>query len=188
MARDHSAWLGNSSMHSDFDLLSGVVHLGQLSVTTNPLLAHTTHTVPPPTDSMHSINFVELDDHIHMLSWDESDLEPIVSDKIYEIGRVILGLGYVDEVQTPYVNVSQTPYVDDAHTSDVQYVIRGGRVVQQQPPTAARPLEGTSSHEEVRKEDDDILRQLQSTQARISIYSLLASSSTHRDALIQALS
>ena len=94
----------------------------------------------------------------------------------------------VDEVQTPYVNVSQTPYVDDAHTSDVQYVIRGGRVVQQQPPTAARPLEGTSSHEEVRKEDDDILRQLQSTQARISIYSLLASSSTHRDALIQALS
>ena len=67
--------------------------MGQPSVTTNPLLAHTTLMVPPPTDSMHSINFVELDDHIHMLSWDESDLEPIVSDKIYEIGRVILGLG-----------------------------------------------------------------------------------------------
>ena len=32
------------------------------------------------------------------------------------------------------------------------------------------------------------MRQLQSTQARISIWSLLASSSTHRDALIRALS
>ena len=38
------------------------------------------------------------------------------------------------------------------------------------------------------RKDDEILRQLQSTQARISIWSLLASSSTHRDALIQALS
>ena len=64
----------------------------------------------------------------------------------------------VEEVQTPYVDVSQTPYVDDVHTSNVQYVIRGGRVVQQQPPAAARPLEGTSSHEEVRREDDEILR------------------------------
>ncbi|RVW66340.1 hypothetical protein CK203_065238 [Vitis vinifera] len=41
---------------------------------------------------------------------------------------------------------------------------------------------------EVREEDDEILRQLQSTQARISIWSLLASSSTHRDALTRALS
>ncbi|XP_034693523.1 peptidyl-prolyl cis-trans isomerase B-like [Vitis riparia] len=61
-------------------------------------------------------------------------------------------------------------------------------VVRQQPSVAARPLEGTSSHEEVRREDDEILRQLQSTQARISIWSLLASSSIHRDALIRALS
>ena len=42
--------------------------------------------------------------------------------------------------------------------------------------------------EEVRREDDEILRQLQSTQARISIWSLLASSTTHREALIRALS
>ena len=53
---------------------------------------------------------------------------------------------------------------------------------------AARPVEGTSAPEEVRAENDDILRQLQSTQARISIWSLLASSSTHRYALIRALS
>ena len=94
----------------------------------------------------------------------------------------------VDKVQTLYVDVSQTPCVDDAHTLDVQYVIRGGRMVRQQPPAVARPVEGTSSQEEVRKEDDEILRQLQSTQTRISIWSLLASSNTHRDSLIQALS
>ena len=144
---------------------------------------------------MHSIDFVELDDHIHMLSWDESESEPILSDEIYEIGRVILGprmstpfrlvpevasvqtatvepsifphysvrtpfvlIPDVDEVQTPYVDIHQTPYVDDAHTLDVQYVICGGKVVRQQPPTAARPLEGTSSQEKVKKEDDEILR------------------------------
>ena len=38
------------------------------------------------------------------------------------------------------------------------------------------------------REDNELLRQLQSTQARISIWSLLASSSTHRDALIRDLS
>ena len=117
-----------------------------------------------------------------MLSWDESELEPIVSDEIYEIGRVSLDprmstpfrlvpeatlvqttivepsifphysvrtpfffILDVDEVQTQYVDVSQTPHVDDAHTSNVQYVIRGGRVIRQQPPAATRPLEGTSS-------------------------------------------
>ena len=61
-------------------------------------------------------------------------------------------------------------------------------VLQQPPPTAARPLEGTSTPNEVRRDDDEILRLLQSTQARISIWSLLASSSTYQDALIQTLS
>ncbi|RVW25754.1 Transposon Ty3-I Gag-Pol polyprotein [Vitis vinifera] len=84
----------------------------------------------------------------------------------------------------------QAPHSDDPQTPDVQYILRGGRVVRQPPPAAAaRPVEGTSaSQEEVRAEDDEILRQLQSTQARISIWSLLASSSTHRDALTRALS
>ena len=155
--------------HAIQDLIDqGVVHLGQPSVTTNPLPARTTHTVPHSTDNMHSIDFAKLDDHIHMLSWDESELESIVSDEIYEIGRVSLGprmftpfrlipettsvqmaivepltLPYysaqapfilipdVEEVQTSYVDVSQTPYIDDFHTSDVQHVIRGGRVVRQ---------------------------------------------------------
>ncbi|KAL6340431.1 hypothetical protein AAG906_006094 [Vitis piasezkii] len=120
--------------HAIQDLIDqGLVHLGQPSVTTNPLPAHTTHVVPPLTDSMHSIDFAELDDHIQ--SWDESGAEPIVSDEIREIGR--------------------TPHVDDVHVSEVQYVIRRGRM---------------------------------STKACISIWSLLASASTHRDALTWALS
>ena len=78
--------------HAIQDLINqGLVHLDQSSVTTNPLLAHTTHTVSPPTDGIHFIDLVELDDHIHMLSWDESMLEPIVADGIYEVGGVTLG-------------------------------------------------------------------------------------------------
>ena len=62
------------------------------------------------------------------------------------------------------------------------------RRIAQPPPLAVRPFEGATSHEEVMREDDEVLRHLQSTQARISIWSLLASSSTHRDVLIRALS
>ncbi|KAL6335050.1 hypothetical protein AAG906_026430 [Vitis piasezkii] len=53
-------------------------------------------------------------------------------------------------------------------------------------PEEYRPLT-RSAREEVQREDDEILRQLRTTQARISIWSLLASSSTHRDALVRAL-
>ena len=45
---------------------------------------------------------------------------------------------------------------------------RSGRIAQP-PPPAVRPFESATSHEEVRKEDDEVLKQLQSTQARISI-------------------
>ena len=34
-------------------------------------------------------------------------------------------------VLIPCVDEVQTPYIDDVQTSDVQYVIYGGRVVQQ---------------------------------------------------------
>ena len=69
---------------------------------------------------------------------------------------------------------------------DVQIVTRSGRVAQ--PPPVDRPFAGIDARDEIQKEDDEILRQLRTTQARISIWSLLASSSTHRDALIRALS
>ena len=70
----------------------GLVHLGQPSVTINPLPAHTTHVVPPLADDIHFLDFVELDDHVHMLSWDDSDPKPIVSDGIYDMDGATLGL------------------------------------------------------------------------------------------------
>ena len=68
-----------------------MVHLGQLSVTTNPLSTHTTHAIPPLDDGIQFIDFVELDNHIHTLCWDESEPEPIVADGIYEVGGMTLG-------------------------------------------------------------------------------------------------
>ena len=57
--------------HAVQDLIDqGLVHLGQPSVTTIPLPAHTTHAVPPPADGIHFLDFDEIDDHIHMLSDD----------------------------------------------------------------------------------------------------------------------
>eukprot|EP00261_Vitis_vinifera_P025052 XP_010657630.1 PREDICTED: uncharacterized protein LOC100852852 [Vitis vinifera] len=205
--------------HAIQDLIDqGLVHLGQPSVTTNPLPTHTTHAVPPPAGGIHFLDFDETDDHVHMLSWDDPDPEPIMPAGIYETSGVTLEpqmlapFRLVPEaasvqaatsepltftrysVQAPYILIPdveevQAPHSDDPQTLDVQYILRGGRVVRQPPPAAARPVEGTfASQEEVRAEDDGILRQLQSTQARISIWSLLASSSTHRDALTRALS
>ena len=69
---------------------------------------------------------------------------------------------------------------------DVQIVTRSERVAHS--PPIDRPFAGTTSREEVQREDDEILCQLRTTQARISIWSLLASSSTHRDGLVKALS
>ena len=93
-------------------------------------------------------------------------------------------------VQTPFVlipNVDEvhTSDVDDVHTPDIQYVIRRGRVVQQKPPTGARPLKSAVSHKKVRREDDETV--VEYPGSPISIWSLLTSSITHRNALIRAL-
>ncbi|WJZ84118.1 hypothetical protein VitviT2T_003739 [Vitis vinifera] len=189
--------------HAIQDLINqGLVHLGQPSVTTNLLPTHTTHAVPPPADGIHFLDFDEIDDHVHMLSWDDSDPEPQMLTPFRLVPEAASVHAATSEpltftcysVQTPFVLVPdveevQAPHSDDPQTPDVQYILRGGRVLRQPPPAAAaRPLGGTSSQKEVRVEDDEILRQLQSTQARISIWSLLAFSNTHRDALTRALS
>ena len=61
-------------------------------------------------------------------------------------------------------------------------------MVRQQPPVPSRPIDPDIARDETVREDDEILKQLQSTQARISIWSLLASPTTHRETLIRALS
>ena len=69
---------------------------------------------------------------------------------------------------------------------DVHIVTRSGRVAQ--PPPIDRPFAGIDIRDDIQREDDEILHQLRTTQVRISIWSLLSSSRTHRDALIRALS
>ncbi|RVW21342.1 Transposon Ty3-I Gag-Pol polyprotein [Vitis vinifera] len=199
---DHCAAL----RHAIQDLIDqGLVNLGQPSVTANPLPAHSTHAVPPPPGGIHHIDFVE-DDIIHMMSWDDGFPEPIVLDDGYEVDTVgsqtftpfSLISDWIPFELTPIAPLTTThqgppaPFIlrlddDDLEGRDVQIVARSGRVAQP-PSLVSRPFDGAVSHEEVRREDDEILRQLQSTQACISIWSLLASSSTHRDALIRALS
>nr|CAN75227.1 hypothetical protein VITISV_043867 [Vitis vinifera] len=194
--------------HAIQDLIDqGLVNLGQPSVTTNPLPAHSTHAVHPSSGDIHHMDLIE-DDSIHMLSWDDGLPEPIVLHDSYEVD----GVSVVPQTPTPFSLIPDeapfqlthsTPLVigcqdtfvpftlwpedDDSEGREIQIVTRNGRIAQP-PPPAVRPFEGTASHEEVRREDDEVLRQLQSTQARISIWILLASSSTHRDALIRALS
>ena len=62
------------------------------------------------------------------------------------------------------------------------------RVIREQPLVPSRPLDLDTTRDETVREDDEILKKLQSTQARNSIWSLLASSTTHKESLIWALS
>ncbi|RVW83100.1 hypothetical protein CK203_040751 [Vitis vinifera] len=153
----------------------------------------------PSSGDIHHMDLIE-DDSIHMLSWDDGLPEPIVLHDSYEIDGVSLvlrtctiqfdprrGTIPVDSSYTLIIGCQDTfvpftlwPEDDDSEGREIQIVTRSGRIAQP-PPPAVRPFEGAASHEEVRREDDEVLRQLQSTQARISIWSLLASSSTHRD-------
>ena len=68
---------------------------------------------------------------------------------------------------------------------DVQIITRSGRVAQALP--IDRPFASTDARNEIQREDGEILCQLRTTQAHISIWSLLASSSTHTEALIRDL-
>ncbi|RVW86144.1 hypothetical protein CK203_037962 [Vitis vinifera] len=89
--------------------------------------------VPPPIGGIHHMDFVQ-DDIIHMLNWDNGLPEMIVPDYGHEI-------------------------IGDA---DIQVITRSGRIVQVAPPVT-RPFGGTDSRKEIRMEDDEIFRQLQST-------------------------
>ena len=75
-------------MHDLID--RGSVNLGQPSVMANPLLTHSTHAIPLPTGDVHFIDLDE-DDFIHMMSWEDHTLEPIVLNVRLEIDGVTLG-------------------------------------------------------------------------------------------------
>ena len=61
----------------------GIVQVGQPSISSNPLPTCSTHAVPPPVGGIHSIDFAESEDRIHMLSWDDQRSEPIAFDDGY---------------------------------------------------------------------------------------------------------
>ncbi|KAL6342279.1 hypothetical protein AAG906_007493 [Vitis piasezkii] len=75
----------------------GLVNLGQPSVTTNPLPAHSTHAMPPSPGDIHYIHLIE-DDSIHMLSWDDGLPKPIVLHDSYEVD----GVSVVPQAPTPF--------------------------------------------------------------------------------------
>ena len=60
------------------------------------------------------------------------------------------------------------PFILWPEDFDVQVMTHSGRIAQAAPPVT-RPFGGTDSRKEVKREEDEILRQLQSTQAWISI-------------------
>nr|CAN65519.1 hypothetical protein VITISV_003179 [Vitis vinifera] len=128
----------------------GLVNLGQPSITTNPLQAHSTHVVPQPPGDIHHIDFLE-DDNIHMLSWNDRLPKPIVLDDGYEVDTV----GY--QTSTSFSLISNwgpsIPFIlwledDDSKMRDILIVTHNGKVAQPSP-LVARPFDGAVSHEEV---------------------------------------
>ena len=61
-------------------------------MTTNPLLAHSTHIVPHPVGGIHFLDFTDGDKAIHMLSRDDLVQEHTVLDRSYEVDGVASGL------------------------------------------------------------------------------------------------
>ena len=60
-------------------------------------------------------------------------------------------------VHTPFI---LTPRPGTVDAPEIQYVIRGGRVVRQQPPIPSRPINPDTAIDELVREDDKILKQL----------------------------
>ncbi|RVW12913.1 hypothetical protein CK203_097113 [Vitis vinifera] len=103
--------------------------------------------LPPPLGDIHHINLIE-DDSIHMLSWDDRLPEPIVLHGSCEVDGVSLGL------KDTTISFTLWPKNDDSYGRKIQIITRSGRIAQ--PPPAIRPFEGTASHKEVRRKDDEI--------------------------------
>ena len=117
---------------------------------TNPFLAHSTHVVPPLVGGIHFLDFTDGDDAIHMLSWDDLVMESIVLYGSYEVDGVASGpqtpmpyrlVPNIVTIRFPTLNpmthsryTVQAPFIltpseDQIGLNDIQYVIRGGRVV-----------------------------------------------------------
>ena len=61
--------------------------------------------------------------------------------------------------QDTFVSFTLWPEDDDLEGEDIQIVTHSGRIAQP-PPPPVRPFEDAASHEEVRRDDDEVLRHL----------------------------
>ena len=172
--------------HAIQDLIDqGLVDLGWHGVTTGPLPTHETRVVPSPLRGVHLIEFVG--DEIFMMGWNGEKPQPI---HLYVDSNFI---GYIFDQQIPK-SFRLTPngtlrqllvppgyfqhappmthhllFPEDYGPTrrDFQIVTQSRRVAQ--PPPIDRPFTGAAI-----REDNEILRQLRTIQACISIWSLLA--------------
>ncbi|KAL6319866.1 hypothetical protein AAG906_036936 [Vitis piasezkii] len=157
--------------HAIQDLIDqGLVDLGRPTVTTDPLPTHDTRVVPPPLRGLISLyEDSDFSGYIH----GQQVPRPfrLIPDEIPR--QTTVSPVYLQHVppMTPFILFPEE--YGPVHR-DVKIITQNGRVAQ--PPPIDRPFVGTDAREEVQREDDEILRYL------------LASSSTHRDALIRALS
>ena len=53
-----------------------------------------------------------------------------------------------------------TPHTWIVDTLEIQYVIKGGRVVKQQPPIPSLPIDPDTARDETMGENDEILKQV----------------------------
>ncbi|RVW66471.1 hypothetical protein CK203_065758 [Vitis vinifera] len=142
--------------HAIQDLIDqGLVNLGQPSVTTNPLPAHSTHAVHPSSGDIHHMDLIE-DDSIHMLSWDDGLPKLIVLHDSYEVDGVSLvpqtlapfslipdeapfqlthPIPLVIRCQDAFVPFTLWPEDDDSIGREIQIMTRSGRIAQP-PPTS----------------------------------------------------
>ena len=154
-------------------------------MTTDPLPTHDTIVVPHSLRGIHLIEHAE--GEILMMGWDGDAPQSIRLYKDsnlngYTPGQQILGPFRLtlDEIpRQPLVSPMYlqlvpplTPFImfpegyEPIHR-DVQIVTRSGRVAQ--PPPIDRSFAGITAREEVHRDNDKLLHQLRTTQARISI-------------------
>ena len=172
--------------HAIQDLIDqGLVDLGRPGVTTDPLPTHDTRAVPPPPGGIHSIEF--LGDEIFMMGWDGEAPQPIClypdSDfSEYTLDQQVSGPFRLIQDDVPRQTIVSPVYLQHVPPmapfilfpeeygpvhKDVQIVTRSGRVAQ--PPHVDRPFASINDKDKIHREDDEILRQLRTTQVRISI-------------------
>ncbi|RVW31144.1 hypothetical protein CK203_108439 [Vitis vinifera] len=111
---------------------------------------------------------------------DDQTQRPFMPDVIYEMSGMTLG----PRMPAPFRLVPEAASVQATTVEplilphySVQYIFRGGRLMRQPPPAAARPVEGTSAPDEVRAEDDEDLETTIEYSGSYFHLSLLVSSS-----------